>query len=636
VLRARLARPPAAGAATAAAPAPDRESFNRMSWDALLAKGGVVRRRVTSAEVAAALAQAGAPDAKLEESLGKPDDVYIDFATALFTLPAIGGNLVGMLNFDEYRNKLPNGGQAIFVASKGRYNFLGYKFTQDRHFDRLRVAQDGHTFEFVQDNYQFINPFAEGIKGMEDAALFALPANSGFDPDKPWQLEILIHTASDPPVTVAFGLDYKLPDLQALTKPDEAPAAQPVAADQAAPTDIKTSELDLPLDTEHLINLLKRRPECGNPCHLCERSCPVRAIEKTGKIVTAECFQCLDCQVEYFDDKRCPPLVQAAKLRVAGAKPVPVMPKNAWGGAAAFGAGRRKAGLRQQLLRISPDATDEFCSGLLTRKRACLASPRLHAMHVIGLLTEFAHVGGQAALHRIGRGLGRAPCRRCDRVVGRHGATKPTGEGTGRYRTLGLELLERIRPGARDFRLGTSQEPGADLDRAGAQGESRCHAAPVGDASGGNEGQVGDLVGDARQQREERAALTCRSARIERAAMSAGFDALHHDRVGPGFAGLLRLLESGHAAKPRDVPPLVLAHEVGAEEPHDRRYRRWPHLEEGLALCLEVEKPHVAGFRRHRRSPAGQEVADPQLQFGVPCGRRIGNPNVELERAIAL
>ncbi|HEX3483728.1 MAG TPA: hypothetical protein VHT51_01625, partial [Micropepsaceae bacterium] len=64
-----------------------------------------------------------------------------------------------------------------------------------------------------------------------------------------------------------------------------------------------------------------RRPECGSPCHLCERACPVRAIEPTGKIVTSECFQCLDCQVEYYDEKRCPPLVQAAKLR---SKPKPV------------------------------------------------------------------------------------------------------------------------------------------------------------------------------------------------------------------------------------------------------------------------------------------------------------------------
>ena len=69
------------------------------------------------------------------------------------------------------------------------------------------------------------------------------------------------------------------------------------------------------LDRLHLIDLLKRRPECGSPCRLCERACPVRAIEKSGKIITAECFQCLDCQVEYYDDKRCPPLVQAAKRR---------------------------------------------------------------------------------------------------------------------------------------------------------------------------------------------------------------------------------------------------------------------------------------------------------------------------------
>jgi len=82
------------------------------------------------------------------------------------------------------------------------------------------------------------------------------------------------------------------------------------------------------LDRLHLLNLLKRRPECGSPCHLCERACPVRAIEPTGKIVTAECFQCLDCQVEYYDDKRCPPLVKAARLRVE-ARPLGVRMKNA-------------------------------------------------------------------------------------------------------------------------------------------------------------------------------------------------------------------------------------------------------------------------------------------------------------------
>ena len=67
------------------------------------------------------------------------------------------------------------------------------------------------------------------------------------------------------------------------------------------------------LDRLHLVNLLKRRPECGTACSLCDRSCPVKAIRPTGEIVMAECFQCLDCQVEYHDDRRCPPLAKQRK-----------------------------------------------------------------------------------------------------------------------------------------------------------------------------------------------------------------------------------------------------------------------------------------------------------------------------------
>ena len=51
---------------------------------------------------------------------------------------------------------------------------------------------------------------------------------------------------------------------------------------------------------------LKRRAECGSPCHLCERHCPIQAIEPTGKINMTECFYCLDCQVVYYDTHACP------------------------------------------------------------------------------------------------------------------------------------------------------------------------------------------------------------------------------------------------------------------------------------------------------------------------------------------
>ena len=77
------------------------------------------------------------------------------------------------------------------------------------------------------------------------------------------------------------------------------------------------------LDRLHIFNILKRRPECGTSCHLCERSCPVKAIKPTGEIVMAECFQCLDCQVEYYDDRRCPPLAKQRKIKERSSSPTP-------------------------------------------------------------------------------------------------------------------------------------------------------------------------------------------------------------------------------------------------------------------------------------------------------------------------
>jgi NosR/NirI family transcriptional regulator, nitrous oxide reductase regulator len=522
VLRARVAR------TAVTAPTLDVESFQLMSWNELVAEGAVARRRVTSGEVAAALAKAGASDAVLDVPLGKPDDLYVEVLTGLLTPPAIGGNLLGLRNFEEYRRRLTNGAQAIFVASNGPYDFVGtkhYRESEGRRFDRVRIVQDGQTLGFVHDDYQRLGTgAAEGIRAQHDAGLFALPASAHFDPVKPWRLELLVNGGGANPVTVAFPLEYKLPAAHILM-PEPPPVAAWVEAWRDAKVNIAilavlltaltaifvfqaqlsrsrrahrllrtgfllvvlvwlgwiagvqlsivnvmnyvqapfrgfgagfylaeplmvmiaaytlisvvligrgvfcgwlcpfgalqellaqvsralgvpqwnasaalekrlwmgkyvaavavlvlvlagidssgaTTEIEpfktaitskftrawpyllyagvllgiglfseraycrflcplggvlALLDRLHLIDLLKRRPECGNPCHLCERSCPVRAIEKTGKIITAECFQCLDCQVEYYDDKRCPPLVQAARRR-EGMKPGDAVP----------------------------------------------------------------------------------------------------------------------------------------------------------------------------------------------------------------------------------------------------------------------------------------------------------------------
>jgi transcriptional regulator of nitric oxide reductase len=530
------------GREVVAVPTLDAERFELKSWEELIAEGSVARLRITSGEVTAAFARAGAADAVPEIPPGKPDDLYSEVFFGLLTPAAIGGNVLGVRNFKEYLQRIPEGRHVLFFASNGRYDFHGTSHWWKEHgysFDRIRIVQDGHAIGFLHYDYQpLLTGAVAGLQAQQEAGLFTLPADADFDPVKPWRLEFLVNAvkpapgsdAGSTPATVAFPLEYKLPAAHILM-PEEpavaawveawrdarlniailaalltaltaifvfqaqlsrsrlahrlvragflavvlvwlgwtvgvqlsivnvinyvqapfrtfdlsfylaeplmvmiaaytlvsvvligrgvfcgwlcpfgalqellAQAARALGAPQWNPSAALEKRLWMGkyiagaavlllvlsgidgsgasaeiepfktaitskftrawpdvlyagallaiglfseraycrflcplggvlavLDRLHLIDLLKRRPECGNPCHLCERSCPVRAIEPTGRIVMAECFQCLDCQVEYYDDKRCPPLVQAAGRRDEARPGVPVaaMARNA-------------------------------------------------------------------------------------------------------------------------------------------------------------------------------------------------------------------------------------------------------------------------------------------------------------------
>lgn len=64
-----------------------------------------------------------------------------------------------------------------------------------------------------------------------------------------------------------------------------------------------------------LFNWLRRRKECGKPCQICAHECDIQAINDTGEINANECHYCLDCQVIYWDQQTCPPLIQRRKRR---------------------------------------------------------------------------------------------------------------------------------------------------------------------------------------------------------------------------------------------------------------------------------------------------------------------------------
>lgn len=62
-----------------------------------------------------------------------------------------------------------------------------------------------------------------------------------------------------------------------------------------------------------IFDWLKRRPQCGRECRMCETKCTVGAIDAIGRINPNECVLCLRCQVIMNDDTACPVLKRRAR-----------------------------------------------------------------------------------------------------------------------------------------------------------------------------------------------------------------------------------------------------------------------------------------------------------------------------------
>lgn len=60
---------------------------------------------------------------------------------------------------------------------------------------------------------------------------------------------------------------------------------------------------------------LRRWQECGSPCQRCAKECPVQSIHPEGHINVNECIYCMHCQELYYDDHRCPHMIQVRLKR---------------------------------------------------------------------------------------------------------------------------------------------------------------------------------------------------------------------------------------------------------------------------------------------------------------------------------
>jgi NosR/NirI family nitrous oxide reductase transcriptional regulator len=184
-------------------------------WQALLSGGSVHQLALTLEQVNAAFAASEDPLATKQPEKGAPDESFIELYAGVVSIAAIGRSLLGE---GEYRNlvqRLEPGQQAILLAGNGRYSFKGSGYVRGGIFDRFQILQGDASIRFHDYQHKRLRKIAaEGAPDLKDVDLFLVPADQGFDPALPWQLELLVGraTGATEKAFLTFDLDYSPPE----------------------------------------------------------------------------------------------------------------------------------------------------------------------------------------------------------------------------------------------------------------------------------------------------------------------------------------------------------------------------------------------------------------------------------------
>lgn len=191
----------------------DLIGFDELSWPALVAEGSLQSLRLTLREAEVPFLEKGVrlypPAAKAD-----PDSLFIELWTALATPARIGRNLLGARIYNRLISRLNPGDHLIFIAANGRYSFKGTSYVRTGNFDRIQITQGTNTFRFQEEDQIRVDDIrADGAPDFRESALFLLPGDTGFNPAKPWRLELIVEAEGrdGSPIFATHTLKYTIP-----------------------------------------------------------------------------------------------------------------------------------------------------------------------------------------------------------------------------------------------------------------------------------------------------------------------------------------------------------------------------------------------------------------------------------------
>ncbi len=197
-------------------------------WTVMEGDGTLRRLTLDVGQINEAFAALSDPRATARALTDPPDTTFIDMQVALVSVPGIGEALLGAAEERNLRAWLEPGEHAIMVVGRGIYSFKGSGYVRGGIFDRIVLIQDDVSVRFRDRGHRRMGLIAApGAPDFAERDLFKIPADVGFDPTKPFRVQLLVQreVAAIEKVFTTFDLGYQLPTayLRPLAPPPAAP-----------------------------------------------------------------------------------------------------------------------------------------------------------------------------------------------------------------------------------------------------------------------------------------------------------------------------------------------------------------------------------------------------------------------------
>ena len=183
-------------------------------WTAMEGDGTLRRLSLDVGQVNEAFAALGDPRATARPEKGANDSIFTEMDVALVSVPAIGQALLSANDQSNLKDWLASGDHALMIVGKGTYSFKGSGYVRGGIFDRIVLVQDDVSVRFHDhDHKRLVAIAAKGAPEFTETDLFRIPADSGFDPTKPFRIQLLVQrpVAAIEKVFTTFDLAYQLP-----------------------------------------------------------------------------------------------------------------------------------------------------------------------------------------------------------------------------------------------------------------------------------------------------------------------------------------------------------------------------------------------------------------------------------------